>query len=584
MKILLTVHQFFPEHCSGTEVLTFGVAKELLKRGHQVYVLTGFPAQKQLRDHDRFDEYDIEGIHVFRFHQAHVPMGGQTVVTEIEANNLLVARYFAGVVEKLKPDIIHFFHLSRLGAGLIDVAINAGIPAYYTPTDFWSICPTSQLLLEDGSMCKGPSRNGGNCVKHVAMRNRGPRVASFARWAPDMLVDIAVLAASAGLLGNRQLFKEIAAMGWRRNFIVSRLNALHGIFSPTKLMTEMLTANGVKNSQIIQSAYGIDVAGYSEKPRQRDSKKTLTFGFIGTLFPHKGCHILIEAVKKLDVKLKIYGNTAEFPDYFAELQNQAAGYDSIEFCGTFPNTAIVEVLAGIDALVVPSLWYENAPLVIYSALAAKCPVVVSNFSGMTEVVRNGWNGLLFTPGDVEALRSVLTRLIDEPDLLAALSSRCERPKSTAEYVDELLAAYERAHSGAPQIKKLKGIQDIQPLELLEEGHSYLSGWAVAGLDTPLKVSALVDNKPIAQINQFILRPDVARSLSNGGAKINASKFGFVLLLPAATQRSQVVLRLEARNGSVSEIPIESINCGNSKDLSNGHYLGLDDEHFAVEAL
>ena len=160
MKILLTVHQFFPEYFSGTEVLTFSVAKELKKRGHDVSVFTGFPARTHMPEDERFDEYDIDGIHVYRFHHAYIPMGGQSAVTEVEYDSHLTARYFTRMLRDLKPDIVHFFHLSRLGVGLIDATIDAQIPAYYTPTDFWSVCPTSQLLLRDGSVCPGPSKFG----------------------------------------------------------------------------------------------------------------------------------------------------------------------------------------------------------------------------------------------------------------------------------------------------------------------------------------------------------------------------------------------------------------------------------------
>jgi hypothetical protein len=189
LNILLTVHQFLPEYFSGTEILTFGVAKELIRRGHRVSILTGFPAKKQLSDSERFDEYKLDGMDVFRFHHAYVPMGGQTVLTELEYNNQLAARYFAQLLQRVKPDIVHFFHFGRLGSGLIDVAASGGVPAYYTPTDFWSVCPTSQLLLDDGRVCRGPTRHGGNCVKHIASVTRGERVARIAKYVPDILAD-----------------------------------------------------------------------------------------------------------------------------------------------------------------------------------------------------------------------------------------------------------------------------------------------------------------------------------------------------------------------------------------------------------
>lgn len=444
MKILLTVHQFYPEYFSGTEVLTFSVAKELSRRGHQVFVLTGFPEKKVIPDAQRFDEYDIEGVHVYRFHHAFVPMGEQQVISEIEYNNHLVARYFVRIINEIKPDIVHFFHFSRLGIALIDVVQKYSIPAFYTPTDFWAICPTSQLLLSEGKVCQGPTRYGGNCVKHVALQTGWKKIASLIRFIPTSAIDAIDLVANLHVPISFPFKKEIAALSLRKSFNVSRLNALKGIVSPTQLMTKVLVENGVNEDIIAQTAYGIDVASFNNEPRCYDAKSTITFGYIGTLAPHKGCHVLLKAFFGLNVgnaRLKIYGNPDEFPDYVAELKRAADNSAHIEFCGTFPNSKIAEVMNGIDVLVVPSVWFENSPLVVYSALAARCPVVASNLPGMSEVVRDDWNGLLFAPGDVQMLKECLLRLVGDRDLLTKLSMNCERPKSITLYVDELLHLY-----------------------------------------------------------------------------------------------------------------------------------------------
>lgn len=446
LKILLTVHQFFPAYFSGTEVLTFSVARELKRRGHDVFVLTGFPAKTPLSDDDRFDEYEIDGLRVFRFHHAYVRMGGQSTITEIEYDNRLAARYFAKLLSDLAPDIVHFFHLSRLGAGLIDVAVKAGVPAYATPTDFWSVCPTSQLLLRDGSMCAGPSAFGGNCVKHVAELTQGAAIQKISRAVPTVLVDALAAATVRGLMPPYPKRAEVAAMAGRRPFVVERLNKLHGIISPTRLMTSVLTGNGVDGRLIMDSAYGIDIAAGDVAPVQYTKDRKLVVGFIGTLARHKGCHVLIEAFRKLDPAaacLKIYGNLSDFPAYAEQLKSLAGAAVNIEFCGTFPHAKIADVLREVDVLVVPSLWYENTPLVAYAALAAKRPLIVSDFPGLVEVVKHGWNGLVFAPGRADALSACLERLIHEPALLQTLSLHCMRPKSSAAYVDELLRLYAR---------------------------------------------------------------------------------------------------------------------------------------------
>ncbi len=146
MKILLTVHQFFPQYAAGTEVLTYSVARELMRRGHMVHVLTGHPSSADLCDEDRLDEYDFEGIHVYRFHHAYTPMGGQLSMIEVGYDNRLATTYFERVLERFRPNVVHFFHLNRLGTGLIEHAVRSGIPCFMTPTDFWTICPTGQLV------------------------------------------------------------------------------------------------------------------------------------------------------------------------------------------------------------------------------------------------------------------------------------------------------------------------------------------------------------------------------------------------------------------------------------------------------
>lgn len=446
MKILLTLHQFFPEYFSGTEVLTFSVAKELLSRGHQVSVFTGYPARILMPDSQRFDQYEIEGIQVYRFHHAFVPMGEQQIISEIEYNNHFAARYFMSLVTDIKPDVVHFFHFSRLGAALVDVVRQLDIPAYYTPTDFWAVCPTSQLLLVDGNVCDGPSRHGGNCVKHVAMLTYWRYYSKVVRHFPDVAIDFIAATAKMKVGVNFPFKHEITALSKRKPFNVSRLNELQGIVSPTQLMTDILVRNGVRPDLISQSAYGINVSGYDEAQERFSSEQDITIGYIGTLAPHKGCHVLIQAFLELgnnSARLKIYGNPNEFPGYVAELKQTAQGCGAIDFCGTFPNNQIAEVLADIDVLVVPSVWYENTPLVVYSALAAKCPVIASDFAGMSEVIHDGWNGMLFTPRSNHALGDCLSRLLNSPGLLGELSKNCQPPKSISTYVDELLGLYEK---------------------------------------------------------------------------------------------------------------------------------------------
>jgi glycosyltransferase involved in cell wall biosynthesis len=575
MHILLTVHQFFPEYQSGTEVLTFSTARELMRRGHRVTIFTGYPARIALADARRFDQYDFDGIQIHRFHHAYVPMGDQEVVSEVEYNNRLAARYFAGLLAELKPDLVHFFHLSRLGAGLVDAVVQAGIPAYYTPTDFWAVCPTSQLLLPDGNVCAGPTRHGGNCIRHVATIT-GWRYSSVAKRLPVQAIELGAIAAKAGL--RVPYSREVAALSRRTAFNVPRLNALQRIFSPTKLMTEVLLRQGVQPEQIVQSAYGIDVSSFEGAAPLRARDGALRLGFIGTLAPHKGCHVLLSAFLRLprgSARLKIYGDLTQFPEYVAELRETAPGRDDIEFCGTFPNAQIGKVLEEFDALVVPSVWYENTPLVVYSALAAFRPVIASNFAGIAEVVQDGANGLLFTPRDSADLARRLGELLADSALLPRLSANCRSPKSIASYVDELLACYgqrpQRPTGTLPQPQVLEPIA-TDDRAAAQNAHGFVAGWAVAGRSEPVSIRVLdAGGRQVALTSRFSVRPDVRDGLS-----LKCNRVGFLLDLEHSIDRLHAVLEVVCRKGTRHTIPFRKLELGKAVQFGD-LMVGWDQE-------
>lgn len=449
MRILLTVHQFFPDYASGTEVLTLSVARELIVRGHEVHVLTGFPSEQALRDEQRFDEYDFEGIHVYRFHHAYTPMAGQTSVIELGYDNHLAADYFGRILEKYRPDVVHFFHLNRLGTGLIEHAVQAGIPAFMTPTDFWAICHTAQLVLCNGRLCQGPSAYAGNCLKHIAQSNPNAMTGVLAKWLPTPLADLLARLTQANVMPNYPHQVEVKAISSRLTINVARLNQLNKIVSPNRFMSDLLVRHGVAAHRIIQAAFGVDFTERQTNIPHPLPRQPFRVGFIGTLAQHKGCHVLIEGFKALPpgrAVLKIFGNTQDYPRYASELKRSAANHQDIEFCGVFPNSEIDQVLDDLDVLVIPSLWYENTPLVLYSAQAARCPVLASDFPGISEVIQDNINGLLFEAGNATALCNQLFRLILERGLTKRLSASTVQPKSTARYVQELLMIWSQALS------------------------------------------------------------------------------------------------------------------------------------------
>jgi len=408
-----------------------------------VEVVTGFMARPGLKDSERFDTYEYEGIPVNRFFHNATPMGDQSNIVEAEYNNLFFASWFRNYLNRSKPDFVHFFHVALLSASAIDVCHELGIPMVMTPTDFWLICPTYQLRLADNSMCRGPDADGVNCVKHAVANTQHPFVVRIFNRLPSRIVPALVHTMTNGGWSWFWFTPKIRALCQRADFLRQRMNMLDKVVVPTRLMEEMLVSNGLNPAKVVFSRFGIRPA--VTEPRIQDVKGKFRVGFIGGLSEHKGAHLLISAVRSLpddlSWELKIYGRSDTDPTYFNKLQQLSDGDGRIQYCGTFPNEIIGKIIAELDVLVVPSIWYENTPLVMYSAQAAGCPVIASNLGGMAEVVEHEKNGLLFEAGNVTGLASAIERLAGDRRLLRQLAANAVEPKSISGYVNELVAIY-----------------------------------------------------------------------------------------------------------------------------------------------
>ena len=441
MKILLVVHLFLPDYFSGTEILTLHTALELKSRGHEVQVFTGFPATVALSDAQRFDRYVHEGIPVTRFKHAHTAMGGQHNVAEQEYDNHLAAQQFTALLDEFQPDLVHFFHLMRVSASVVAVCRQRGLPTVLTPTDFWFVCPTSQLRLPDGSMCPGPDVLGANCVRHLASLKMRGLAASVLNRLPTPLLSGVVRLASQTPLRHRQAFNLVAALSQRQTFLKVQLNSIDRVLVPTRAMQHVLQQHGLDPAHVRFCSYGVRVP--QQPVREPSASGALRLGVIG-IGEHKGAHVVIEAMRKLpdaNLVFKIYGRPSDFPDYARRLETLASGDRRVQFCGSFPNEQIGLILSQLDILLVPSLWFENAPLVIYSAQAAGVPVVASDVTGVAELITDGDNGRLFPPGDVDRLAEIIAALAQDRDQIDRYSERARMPKTIASYADELLAVY-----------------------------------------------------------------------------------------------------------------------------------------------
>ena len=488
MRVLFAAHQFLPEHYAGVEILTLWLVRELKARGHEPYV---FAARRSLPIHDmepgEIEDYEYEGIPVRRVGR---PKEDIYRPYRLDYENEVMAQRAREYVREVEPDVVHAMNFQGLSASVILAFKEFGVPIVYTATDFWAVCPVVDLKRHDGVVCRGPDlAHCPRCIMSRPPLNRHPDsqrviklldlmpdVASRAagRLSEDRLSNYSRMLRRAHDLKERSEYVGKVMEGMNRSLrlkerseyiraaaeVVDRIVDLKGrseyigremelvdhVLAPSRIMRDLLVSNGVVEAEKVEiSHYGIDTSDIVGVPRSRNLPPPLRVGFNGTLAPHKGCDTLIRAFRslppELEATLTIHGNLERFKPFVKELRRLAGEDERITFAGPFSRENVGQVLSEIDVLVVPSRWWENAPVVIYEAFAAGTPVVATNLGGLSESLVHEENGLLFELDNADDLAWQLRRLVEEPGLLERLRAGIGPVKTVKEKVDELERLY-----------------------------------------------------------------------------------------------------------------------------------------------
>jgi glycosyltransferase involved in cell wall biosynthesis len=241
------------------------------------------------------------------------------------------------------------------------------------------------------------------------------------------------------------MLRDYDAARERNDFVLDGIAAADLCIAPSRfLLKKMLDTGRFDPVRFAYSDYGI-AAGAADVPAKRaDPDGNVRFGFIGSLVAYKGVDVLVRAMGELAgarCVLHVHGDFKPDVDaHHAELARLARGA-RVVFHGRFANERIAEIYRGIDVLVVPSVWFENSPITIHEAFVHATPVVASNIGGMAELVRDGVDGLHFEVGDSAHLARVLRRFVDDPQLVARLSTQFPRVKSIDEDAREMESRY-----------------------------------------------------------------------------------------------------------------------------------------------
>jgi len=429
VRVLQVIHQFPPYSSQGSEVYCHQLAKRLAATEEvRVFHISNTPNRRPRR----LARETFDGLATYHC------VDGAEYSRVADWPNEFLRGTFRDVLVEFAPEVVHFHNYLSLGDHLPSLARDSGAKVVYTLHDFGLLCPNTILLKSDGRLCeKADSQFFQDCCPELIRVNDGRRplvtgrLPSLARWRlfarqQSQPVVRTTLGAAVELATRSLGDPAVTDVAGKRAFY---FDATRRIFSdvdlflaPSMFLRDRYISCGIPEQKIVFARYGL--RHFTRLPRRNTSGRP-AFGYIGALHRHKGVEVLLEAFKGLGDRadLHVFGSAFGSPiseSYWRRISEE--GQRGVTFHGAYDNSRIGEILAGLDAVIVPSIWYENSPLTIQEAFIGGVPVVASDRGGMAELVRDGIDGLHFRLGDAGDLHQKLEQLISTPAKLEELAS------------------------------------------------------------------------------------------------------------------------------------------------------------------
>lgn len=351
-----------------------------------------------------------------KFFPPHLEYEGEGICNKLRTARELIysqatASGLRALIKEHKPDLLHGHNIyGRLTTSVFDVAQEMGISSVITLHDYKLICP-SYLLLREGQVCE--LCVAGSSYQCLVKRCHKGSIAASAVYVAEAYFT--------------RIFKKY--------------NKVRYFICPSQFLLEKHKQGGLPAEKLVYVPNAINVDGFL--PEFEGGKYAL---FVGRLSREKGVRTLLKAVKGLNVPVRLVGDgplRAEFESFAVE-----QGITTATFEGYRGGKELQSLFQNAAFLVFPSEWYENAPMTILEAYGYGKPVIGANIGGIPEMIVEGETGLLFPPGDADALREKINLLWSQPSLVKEMGKnarqRVEEKYNSEIHLKKLLEVYQAA--------------------------------------------------------------------------------------------------------------------------------------------
>ncbi|WNZ54762.1 glycosyltransferase [Microbulbifer sp. MKSA007] len=402
-RILFFTMQYGPGYTQGTERYIRNITSGLRDIGCDIIIAAGDPEKKTT------NIYSSE-------------LAGKTTLIKIPTKGWgaldgAPVDYYKKLLREVQPDIIHMVNPAHIGVNALIAARALQLPYFITVTDFWWLCPKHTLTLSDGRFCSG-FRKSTECLKCIASTHSNKIIKKI-----STRTGFNVLAQGA-ILGNNLLkFGGITKWPKRNRLLHQILSNAQKVICLSKTGKSRLE-NFFRINNTTYLPTGLSSDWFLPPTAKKSIDSCIRIGFLGAIAPHKGVHLLVEAMSQLaykDVVLSVAGRVHD-KDYANLLFKSST---NIEYLGEVDEKSTISFLDSLDLLVIPSTSPENQPQVLLEAGARGIPTISSNSPGCAELLEAK---LTFPMNDSNSLTHLIQKFLDNPSYFTPP----EKPLSVAE--------------------------------------------------------------------------------------------------------------------------------------------------------
>lgn len=398
MKIL-QIHKYFSRKRGGGSVTAFFQTKKLLEsKGHKVII---FSMQDEENEKTVYNKYFIKN---FDINKAKNPWDKISWAFK-SIFNFEAQRKLAELIEKEKPDVAHIHNVYHyLTPSIFHTLKKNNIPMVFKLSDYKAICPNYKLFNK-GEVCE--KCKGGkyyNCFLNRCLKNS---------WSISFIA-----------------MKEAYVHKFLRSY-----QKIDFFLAPSEFMKRKCVEFGISVGKIKILRNVVDVDDFSQK---NNSKEKNYFLYYGRISEEKGLEDLIKAFKISKNNDKLKGNRLKivgqgpYEDYLKNIVKELGLEEDVIFLGFKEGEKLIKIIQEAKFVVLPSVWYDNSPLVISEAQLLEKPMLVSDRGGSKEMIIEDETGLIFKTGNLIDLSEKIEKL-----LKATFSQRKEMGKKGRENIKKL---------------------------------------------------------------------------------------------------------------------------------------------------